>query len=89
VIGCNNLSKINTVIGRLSLGFEEMNQTIKDGFKYFTYFMIFFACFSLFVLLLTVFMEDEPDAEAKERHKWCEEHHPNLTFEECSEEAGW
>jgi hypothetical protein len=66
-----------------------MNQTIEDGFKYFTYFMIFFACFSVLVLLLTVFMEDGPDAEAKERHKWCEEHRPNLTFEECSEEAGW
>jgi hypothetical protein len=57
--------------------------------KYFTYFMIFFACFLVFVLLLTAFMEDGPDAEAKERHKWCEEHHPNLTFEECSNEAGW
>jgi len=46
--------------------------------------MIFMACFSAFVVLLTVFMEDEPDAEANECQKWCEEYHPRLTFEECS-----
>ena len=46
------------------------------------------ACFSVFVVLLTVFMEDGPDEEIGERHKWCEEHHPNLTVEECSNEAG-
>jgi hypothetical protein len=67
----------------------KMNQTIKDGFKYFTYFMIFFAGFLVFVLLLVVFIEDGPDEEAKERHKWCKEHHPSLTMEECSNEAGW
>ena len=66
-----------------------MNQTIKDGFRYFTYFMIFIACFLVFVLLLTVLMEDGPDEEIRERHKWCAEYHPNLTFEECSKEAGW
>jgi len=66
-----------------------MNQTIKDSFRYFTYFMIFMACFSVFVVLLTVFMEDGPDAEAKERHKWCKEYHPNLTYTECSAEADW
>jgi len=51
--------------------------------------MIFFACFLVFVVLLTVFMEDGPDAEAKERHKWCEEYHLSLTLKECSKEAGW
>ena len=66
-----------------------MNQTIKDGFKYFTYFMIFMACFLVFVLLLTVLMEDGPDEEIRERHKWCEEYHPSLTMEECYKEAGW
>ena len=66
-----------------------MNQTIKDGFKYFTYFMVFMACFLVFVILLTEFMEDGSDEETKERRKWCEEYHPSLTFEECSAEAGW
>ena len=66
-----------------------MNQTIKDGFKYFIYFMIFMACFLAFVVLLTVFMEYRPDEETKERRKWCEEYHPSLTIKECSEEAGW
>ena len=66
-----------------------MNQTIKDGFRYFTYFMIFMACFLVFVLLLTVLMEDGPDKEIRERHKWCAEYHPNLTIKECSKEAGW
>jgi hypothetical protein len=40
-------------------------------------------------IVLTVFVEDGPDEETKERRKWCEEYHPNLTFEECSKEAGW
>ena len=66
-----------------------MNQTIKDSFKHFTYFMIFFAGFLVFVLLLAVLMEDGPNEGAKERHKWCDEYHPNLSFEECSTEAGW
>jgi len=66
-----------------------MNQTIKDGFKFFTYFMIFMAGFLVFVLLLTAFMEDGPDEETKERRKWCEEYHPSLTIAECSEEACW
>ena len=50
--------------------------------------MIFMACFSVLVVLLTVFME-APDEETKDRHKWCDEYHPDLTFEECSREAGW
>ena len=37
------------------------------------------ACFLVFVLLLVVFMENGPNEEAKERHKWCDEYHPNLT----------
>ena len=51
--------------------------------------MIFMAGFLVFVLLLSVFMEDGPDEEIRERHKWCEEYHPHLTMEECSNEAGW
>jgi hypothetical protein len=47
------------------------------------------ACFSVFVVLLTVFIKDGPDEEIRERQKWCEEYYPNLTFEECSKEAGW
>ena len=27
--------------------------------------------------------------EIRERHKWCDEYHPNLTFKECSKVAGW
>ena len=66
-----------------------MSQTINDGFKYFTYFMNFMGCLLVFVFLLTVLMEDGPDAEIRERHKWCDEYHPNLTYAECSDEAGW
>ena len=70
-------------------GLYPMNQTIKDGFKYFTYFMNFMGCFLVFVFLLSVLMDDGPDEETKERRKWCDEYNPNLTFEECSAEAGW
>ena len=51
--------------------------------------MIFMACFIVVVVPLIVFMEDGPNEETKERHKWCEEYHPSLTLEECSKEAGW
>lgn len=51
--------------------------------------MIFMACFSVFVVILTVFMEDGPDEEIRERRKWCDEYHPNVNFEECSKEPGW
>jgi hypothetical protein len=47
------------------------------------------ACFLVFVLLLAVFIEDGPDEEIKERHKWCDKYHPNLTYAECSNEVGW
>lgn len=53
--------------------------------------MIFMACFSVFVVLLTVFIEDGPDEETKElkeQAEWCAEYHPNLTASECSDEAG-
>ena len=66
-----------------------MNQTIKDGFKYFTYFMIILACFMVFLVLLVVLLDSVPDEEAQERLTWCEEYHPNLSYQECSTEAGW
>ena len=66
-----------------------MTQTIKEGFKYFTVFIIFFACFLVFMVLVAVFMDDRADEEIRERQKWCDEYHPNLTMAECSKEAGW
>ena len=32
---------------------------------------------------------DEPLEDTKATIAWCEEYHPNLTFEECAREAGW
>jgi len=66
-----------------------MNQKTKDGRQYFTYFMNFMGCFLVFVVILTVLMEDGPDEETRERHKWCKEYHPSLTIAECSTKAGW
>ena len=39
--------------------------------------------------LLNVYETEAARAKAIERHKWCEEYHPSLTMEECSNEAGW
>ena len=39
-----------------------------------------------FVLFM---IADEPLDDTKEKTAWCEEYHPNLTFEECSIQAGW
>ena len=53
-----------------------MNQKIKDGSEYFTYFMNFMGCFLVFVFFLTVLMDGGPDAKTKERRKWCDEAKP-------------
>ena len=41
------------------------------------------------LLLLKVSEAEAARAKATERHKWCKEYHPNLTYTECSAEAGW
>ena len=45
--------------------------------------------FFAMLLLLNMSKAEEASVETIERLRWCEEHHPSLTFEECSEEAGW
>lgn len=42
--------------------------------------------FALFILSALFFFEDP---HSKEQKKWCAEFYPDLTFEECSVEAGW
>jgi hypothetical protein len=42
--------------------------------------------FAIFILSALFFFEDP---QSKEQKKWCAEFYPDLTFEECSVEAGW
>ena len=48
--------------------------------------MILLALIFGFVLFI---IADEPLDDTKEKTAWCKEYHPNLTYTECSAEAGW
>ena len=48
--------------------------------------MIILALIFGFVLFI---IADEPLDDTKEKTAWCKEYHPNLTYTECSAEAGW
>ena len=61
------------------------NKLIKLGYL-FTVWMIILALIFGFVLFI---IADGPLDDTKEKTAWCEEYHPNLTFEECSIQAGW
>ena len=46
----------------------------------------------LFLLLVDIFMFSSEDAFAVDNSDygaWCEEYHPELTYSECSDVAGW
>lgn len=63
----------------------KLPKLIKLGYLFIGW-MIILALIFGFVLLN---IADEPLDDTKEKTAWCEEYHPNLTFEECSREAGW
>ena len=46
----------------------------------------------LFLLIADIFMfanEDAFGADDPDRGEWCEEYHPDLTYNECADVAGW
>ena len=46
----------------------------------------------LFLLIADIFMlpsEDDFAADNSDYGAWCEEYHPELTYSECSDVAGW
>ena len=42
----------------------------------------------LYAILYVVFLPDEGSPEDS-KEGWCEEYHPQLTYAECAELAGW
>ena len=52
-----------------------------------------FVCWIIILAIIFGFIlsiiKDEPMEDTKEKIAWCEGYHPNLTYEECSKEAGW
>ena len=42
----------------------------------------------VYIVLYVVFFPTDEEFEDS-RSEWCEEFHPNLTFNECSDVAGW
>ena len=52
-------------------------------------FIVWMIILALIFGLVLFIIADEPLDDTKEKTAWCEEYHPNLTFEECSKLAGW
>ena len=61
------------------------NKLIRLGYLFIVW-MIILALIFGFVLFI---IADEPLDDTKEKTAWCKEYHPNLTYAECSAEAGW
>ena len=46
----------------------------------------------LFLLIIDIFMfasKEDYEVDNSDYSTWCEEHHPELTYNECAEVAGW
>ena len=68
-----------------SYSFNKLERYLRIGFR--------LLCWSLGLLYLygimyLVFTPDEGNHEDK-RSEWCEEYHPNLSFNDCADIAGW
>ena len=68
-----------------SRSFNKLERYLRIGFR--------LLCWSLGLLYLygimyLVFTPDEGNHEDK-RSEWCEEYHPNLSFNDCADIAGW
>ena len=61
------------------------NKLIKLGYLFIVWMIILALIFGFVQFIIT----DESLDDTKEKIAWCEEYHPNLTFEECSKLAGW
>ena len=52
-----------------------------------------FVCWIIILAIIFGFIlsiiKDEPKEDTKEKIPWCDEYHPNLTYAECSRQAGW
>ena len=64
---------------------KSLDRYLRVGFK--------LLCWSLGLLYLyavmyVVFLPDEGSPEDS-KEGWCEEYHPQLTYDECAEVAGW
>ena len=75
-----------------------MNETLKNNYfvdvsinivKGFIVLGVIAPIFGVF-LVGALFLIDGPlDAHTKQQLEWCEQYHPELSFSDCSLEAGW
>lgn len=49
----------------------------------------FSALFVAFIMSIFFFFEGPPGSEFYEQQRWCDKHHPTLSYSACSIEAGW
>jgi disulfide bond formation protein DsbB len=63
-----------------------MNETLKH---FLTTFVLLFLIFSAALIVVVMLIAFRGGAETIEQRKWCKQHHPQLTFDQCSIEAGW
>ena len=53
------------------------------------FFWVFMPMASLFVFGYTLDLVLPEDPESREKADWCEEYHPNKSWNECAKIAGW
>ena len=63
---------------------------MNEALKYFlTTFVALFFIFGAALIVVVMLIAFRGGAETIEQRKWCKQHHPQLTFDQCSIEAGW
>ena len=56
--------------------------------SFFVLLRIFVILLYVYVVLYVIFRDDDEQPEHS-KSDWCEEYHPDLTYSECSNVAGW
>ena len=65
--------------------FKKFERFLRIGFRLLCWSL---ALLYLYGILYLVLLPDEGSPEDS-RGAWCEEYHPNLTYSECADVAGW
>ena len=65
--------------------FKKFERYLRIGFRLICWSL---ALLYLYAILYVVFLPDEGSPEDS-KEGWCEEYHPQLTYDECADVAGW
>ena len=65
--------------------FKQLGRYFRIGFRLLCWSLVLLY---LYAVLYLVFLPDDGSSEDS-KEGWCEEYHPQLTYDECAEVAGW